>query len=151
VCSYSYNLVLFGAGGAAANRGRLCPYKIGNIPDGASNTIAFLEQSTWYPAFAQYETFTSWPYPAYPNTFGPHWPNPDELPGGALYTANYRLPQVGVSPSEADPDRCQSYHPGAMNVALMDGSVRQVNVGLSQQSWNFALDPADGQPFDSTW
>jgi hypothetical protein len=33
----------------------------------------------------------------------------------------------------------------------MDGSVRAVNSGVSQNSWNYALNPSDGQPFDSTW
>jgi hypothetical protein len=33
----------------------------------------------------------------------------------------------------------------------MDGSVRTVGAGVSQYNWNLALNPADGQVFDSSW
>ncbi len=65
--------------------------------------------------------------------------------------ANYPLPQCGVNPLLADPARFQSVHPGIINVALMDGSVRVIASTISQQSWNMALNPADGGVFDSTW
>jgi prepilin-type processing-associated H-X9-DG protein len=42
-------------------------------------------------------------------------------------------------------------HTGLINVCLMDGSVRTVTSGVSQYSWNLALQPADGQVFDNTW
>jgi prepilin-type N-terminal cleavage/methylation domain-containing protein/prepilin-type processing-associated H-X9-DG protein len=148
---YAYNLVLFGAGNAVQIKGKTSLYRIDTIPDGTSNTIALVEMSAYYPAYPDYETYTSWPYPAYPNTYGPHFPNPDQLPGQPNYTGNYFLSQIGVTPMQADPNRCQSYHTGAMNVALMDGSVRPIAASLSQHSWNLALDPADGQVFDSTW
>jgi hypothetical protein len=51
----------------------------------------------------------------------------------------------------SDPSRFQSMHTGIINVCLMDGSVRSVNPAVSQYSWNLALQPADGQVFDSTW
>jgi hypothetical protein len=73
------------------------------------------------------------------------------LPGGALYGANYPLPHCGVTPLQSDPSRFQSMHTGLILVCLMDGSVRPVNSGVSQKCWNYALDPADGQVFDSSW
>lgn len=38
-----------------------------------------------------------------------------------------------------------------MNIALMDGSVRNVSAGLSQATWSNALNPADGQVLGSDW
>jgi prepilin-type N-terminal cleavage/methylation domain-containing protein/prepilin-type processing-associated H-X9-DG protein len=162
----SYNLVLFGAGNVfdALHKGKSSPYKISNIPDGASNTIATVEQSGYYPGqnggidpqSNTVEYYTSWPYPAYPNTFGPHYPNPDEMPGQPNFvpyssTTGYRMPQIGVTPLAADPNTCQRYHPGAMNVGMADGSVRQVGPSVSQLAWNYLIDPADGQALDNSW
>jgi hypothetical protein len=36
-------------------------------------------------------------------------------------------------------------------VGLGDGSVRLVSFGVSQYSWNLALNPADGQTLDNSW
>ena len=93
----------------------------------------------------------TWPYSAYPNTYGSYWPNPDELPGQANYTGLYALPQIGITPMQADPNLCQSYHPGVMNIALMDGSVRTITADLSQRTWSNALNPADGQVLGPDW
>jgi hypothetical protein len=38
-----------------------------------------------------------------------------------------------------------------MNVALMDGSVRNVTAGLSQATWTNALLPNDGQVLGADW
>jgi prepilin-type N-terminal cleavage/methylation domain-containing protein len=162
VSCYSYNLLLLGAGGAVTALGTPCPYKIGNIPDGSSNTIGLGEQTGDYPgsfnttnAYNGSEAYNVWAWPATPlasgGTYGPYSPDPAYLPGGALHGANYPLPQCGVKPQDSDPARFQSMHTGLILVCLMDGSVRPVNSGVSQYSWNLALDPADGQTFDSSW
>jgi hypothetical protein len=36
-------------------------------------------------------------------------------------------------------------------IVLMDGSVRPVAAGVGLTSWNYAVQPADGMSFDSTW
>jgi prepilin-type N-terminal cleavage/methylation domain-containing protein len=156
--NYALNLVLFGAGGTFNVKGAAPPYHLSTIPDGTSNTLGMAETSGSFPGYPAIdpqsgtpENFMTWWCPAYPNTFGPYWPNPDELPGQRNYTGRYPLPQFDVTPTQADPNLCQSYHAGCMNVGLMDGSVRQVTPGLSQYSWSIALDPADGKTFDATW
>jgi prepilin-type N-terminal cleavage/methylation domain-containing protein len=156
--NYAINLALFGAGGTFAVKGAPSPYRLGNIPDGTSSTIGLVETSGCFPGFPAInpqsgtpENFMSWPYPAYPNTMGPYWPNPDELPGQANYKGFFPLPQLGVRPLKADPNLCQSYHAGVMNVALMDGSVRTIGPGLGQTTWSNALNPADGQVLGSDW
>jgi Protein of unknown function (DUF1559) len=151
-CNYSYNLALFGAGNAFNTIGKSSPYTIGTITDGSSNTIGFVEQSAYNPGqngnsdptAGTKEFYTSWPYPAYLNTFGPHYPNPDELPGQINYTALYPLPQFGVTPIKADPNTCQSYHPSLMNVGRMDGGVRAIKPLISQQIRTLFISPNDG-------
>jgi prepilin-type N-terminal cleavage/methylation domain-containing protein len=161
LCCYAYNLVLFGAGGAVSTFGRPSSYKIGNIPNGSSNTIGLGEQTAAYPGsynstgFGGEEAYNVWAWPATGiasgATYGPYSPDPAYLPGGPLATANFPLPQCGVSPQDADPTRFQSVHTGIINVSMMDGSVRTVTSGVSQRSWNVALDPASTQTFDGTW
>jgi prepilin-type N-terminal cleavage/methylation domain-containing protein len=173
-CTYSYNLALFGAGRTYDDRpadapdvlpsGRSSPILIGNVPDGMSNTIALVEQAASYPfAYLQnpgydpnnpdnsYHDITSWAYPAYVDTYGPHYPNPIYFdvvgPNAGLYDA----PQIGTTPREANPDTCQSFHPQAMVVSLMDGSVRVVSPSVSLATWRRAVNPSDGQPLGSDW
>jgi prepilin-type N-terminal cleavage/methylation domain-containing protein len=155
--NYALNLALFGAGGTFNIKGKVSPYRISNIPDGTSNTIGLVETSGCFPGYPTLdpqsgttENYMSWPWPAYPNQFGPYWPNPDELPGQPNYLGYYRLPQIGVTAMKADPNLCQSYH-AVMNIALMDGSVRNISSDLSQTTWTEALDPADGQVLGSDW
>ncbi len=50
----------------------------------------------------------------------------------------------------ADPNLSQSYH-AVRNIALMDGSVQIILVGLSLGAWTNALHPSDGQVFGSDW
>ena len=155
--NYALNLALFGANGAWSTKGAAPPYAIGNIPDGTSNTIGIVEASGCFPGYPtvdpQTGTLTSymtWHWPAYPNSFGPYWPDPDQLPGQQNYTGLYALPQIQVTPMKADPNLSQCYH-SSMNVALMDGSVRKVSAGLSQQTWTIALNPADGLVLGADW
>jgi prepilin-type N-terminal cleavage/methylation domain-containing protein len=160
---YAYNTVLLAGSFASASAlNRPSPYRIGNIPDGASNTIGLGEQTGGYPGsfttdntYNASEAYNVWAWPLTPlapgSTYGPYSPDPAYLPGGPLYGLNYPMPQCGVSPLQSDPSRFQSMHPGIMLVCMMDGSVRVVTSGVSQYSWNLALNPADGQVFDSTW
>jgi prepilin-type N-terminal cleavage/methylation domain-containing protein len=46
----SYNLVLFGGGGAVTGLNKSCQYTMGKIPDGTSNTLGLGEQIACYPA-----------------------------------------------------------------------------------------------------
>jgi type II secretory pathway pseudopilin PulG len=155
--NYALNLALFGANGTFNVKGVCSPYKIGNIPDGASNTIGMVEASGCFPGFptvnpqtGTLESYMTWHWPAYPNQFGPYWPNPDELPGQANYSGLFPMPQINVSAMQANPNLSQCYHL-VMNVAVMDGSVRTISGALSQTTWTNALNPADGQPLGADW
>jgi prepilin-type N-terminal cleavage/methylation domain-containing protein len=158
--NYTLNLALFGASGTWNSMAAPSPYLIATIPDGSSNTIGIMEASGCFPGYAAVdpqtgtsESYMTWMWPAQPNTFGPYWPNPDELPGQPTFIANnglFTLPQIQVAMMQANPNLCQSYHT-VMNVALMDGSVRTISANLSQTTWSNALNPADGQIPGTDW
>jgi len=155
--NYSLNLAVFGANGTCYSMGQSSPYLIGTIPDGTSNTIGLMEDSGCFPGYPStdpqsgtFENLMLWAYPAYTNTVGCYWPNPDELPGQPSYTGSYPLPQFSVTPMTANPNLCQTYH-AAMPIAMMDGSVRRVSSSLSQTTWTNALNPADGQVLGPDW
>jgi prepilin-type N-terminal cleavage/methylation domain-containing protein len=155
--NYACNLVLFGAGGTFKKKGAPSIFRLGAIPDGTSTTIGLVETSGCFPNFPSTnpitgtpENFMAWAYPAYLNTMGPYWPNPDQLPGEANHRGTYLLPQIAVSIQKADPNYVQTYH-AVMNIALMDGSVRNVSGSLSQATWTSALSPDDGKVLPSDW
>jgi prepilin-type N-terminal cleavage/methylation domain-containing protein len=60
-------------------------------------------------------------------------------------------PQFAPPPDQADNRRPQGLTASAMEVALGDGSVRAVGPGLSPATWNWACNPATGDPPPSDW
>jgi len=155
--NYALNLALFGASGSFNVKGAFSPYRLGTIPDGTSNTLGIVEASGCFPGYPAVNPLTgtllsymTWHWPAYPNSYGPYWPDPDQLPGQVNYTGLYTLPQIGITAMKADPNLSQCYHV-IMNIALMDGSVRKITAGLTQQTWTNALNPADGQVLGTDW
>jgi prepilin-type N-terminal cleavage/methylation domain-containing protein len=155
--NYALNLALLGANGTFNIKGAYSPYLIGGIPNGTSNTIGIVEASGCFPGYpavdpqtGTLESYMTWMWPAYPNSFGPYWPNPDELPGQVNYSGLFPLPQIAINPIQANPNLSQCYH-AAMNVALMDGSVRNISPALSQQTWTTALNPAVPAALGADW
>ncbi len=153
--SYSINSALFAPGNSGAVAGSVPPYNIGNIPDGTSNTIAFVEQVAAIPlASGPHANWWAFPLtdPGGSNGSGPcYWP--DAPP---LVAPPYPLPQFNPSLNAGNPNFANGalaagFHPNLLMVAMMDGSVRPVASGVSVNSWNYAVQPADGMPFDSTW
>lgn len=155
--NYCMNLEVFGAFGTFNIKGKPSPYRIGTLPDGSSNTIGIFETAASYPGYptldpqsGTFENIMAWSYPAYPNTYGPYWPNPDELVGQRNYTGSYPLPQIGVTANSANPNLCQSFH-NIMNLGMMDGSVRKITKSINQSIWSQAINPNDGGPMGSKW
>ncbi|HSQ56182.1 MAG TPA: DUF1559 domain-containing protein [Gemmata sp.] len=176
--SYASNWHAFGGGWGEdwqiGGKARLQGY----FQDGTSNTIAYFE---WYsvcgnpanPTGSQYVE-RIWAEDGqnanplaeisgrnYPNVrFVPGWwayypggfdlGSPERFPAG--YPQNYiTLPQFGVNKFACDPYRVQGYSSAGINVLMCDGSVRNVGPGVSQPTWAFAIQPADGFPLGSDW
>ncbi len=169
--NYSYNLGVFGAGNAFDDRavagrqiagvlypsGRSTRFTVGTIPDGSSNTIALVEQTANYPTAhlqeaeysaggSLYQNITAWSFPAYTDTYGPHYPNPDMLNSQDASYGLYPAPQIGITPNQADPDTAQSFHPGVMVVSMMDGSIRNIDARITVEVWRQLINPEDGRP-----
>jgi prepilin-type processing-associated H-X9-DG protein len=107
-----------------------------DIRDGLSNTVLFGEGYANCDRIGRIALY-SWFY----HNFGLDW----------YAQANTLMFQN--KPREADCDnwRAQSGHPGGMNVALADGSVRGVSPGISQNTWTSALLPRDNLPLGNDW
>ena len=158
--NYGGNVGLFGnvpqsiPDSVCCRTGSKSSYTIARIPDGTSNTMAFVEKY----AFNHY---TNGVRPC-----GSLWAIPDGYQDGTcdrapgfhwggwrwgwtyqIYTT-YNTTFVQDKPSEVATAPwywAQAMHPGAINVALMDGSVRGVALTISPATWGRIMDPADGQ------
>jgi prepilin-type N-terminal cleavage/methylation domain-containing protein/prepilin-type processing-associated H-X9-DG protein len=72
---------------------------------------------------------------------------------GQGYPAQVFLWQHNPNPwaTSCNPFLASSPHTSGMNVGLVDGSVRFVSQGLSQNTWSLAVNPQDGLPMGSDW
>jgi len=163
--TYSSGLVQCGAGGWAASSYapnyymfaqsnsyiptpgyyRTCsPYNIGNIPDGSSNTVGIVER---FSCLTPYNWSNAAIYPMSHSYWGRNSQGSSYGPWG-LYT-----PQVSANP--ANSSQAHPYYPStrhaALQVLLMDGSVRGVSGGVSGTTWSYACQPADGQVLGADW
>jgi hypothetical protein len=118
--NYAANAMVFGEDKAR--------YKIGNIPDGTSNTLMFAQRLQMCN-----DTPTAWGYPSLYT-----W-----APLTAYY--NQSLPQFSLQKEECDPTRPQAVG-GLMVMGLCDGSVRSMGPHISGRTWFYVCSPDDGNP-----
>jgi prepilin-type N-terminal cleavage/methylation domain-containing protein len=151
--SYANNYQLFGAFHSGnADRSKL---KIGNIPDGTSNTIMFACEyggrtsdhgqlwaypgwdwagdGRYMPTFAWGGNSSRWTYPS-------GWGNWNQPP-------LFGVPQA----SATDRTRVYAVHTTTCLVGLADGTVRGVNASVTQPTWENAVRPDDGNVLGSNW
>jgi len=147
--SYAGNFQLFGMGSAGARFGGTnwaAKYNIGNIPDGASNTVGVTEK--WAACSASNGGGNLWSWPG--GDWGPDWcPTFANSPWGRNWN---QVPQIKPIPynSVCDASRPATGH-STCQTLLMDGSVRGVSSGVSQQTWIYAITPDDGQVLGTNW
>jgi prepilin-type N-terminal cleavage/methylation domain-containing protein len=149
--SYAPNEWVFGSNGTGTTNLTSNTSPRASIPatfvDGTSNTILFAEKyavcggsNTSVASFYWGETGGAC------NRVGAQGGN-GSTPG--FYTLN--PPQNSPPPFACNPCMLQGPHAGGILVGLGDGSVRLVASGISNTTWAFAVQPADGQVLGSDW
>lgn len=131
--SYAANFQLLGT---VADNGLVSPYRIGTVPDGASNTVLIAEKLGDAPASGG---GTAW---AYPYVSG-YWP--------VFGFFSLSPPQVAPAAGRLDFSRSSSMHPGGAQVVLADGSTRTVSPAVSPATWRNAVVPNDGEVLGPDW
>jgi type II secretory pathway pseudopilin PulG len=160
--SYAYNWQVFGAANpnGGASYAMTPPFTgLGNIPDGASNTIGLGEvyatvQNNYGAAWCSPGPIYGYWYltPAFAN--GSSWPGWGSCGGNCGTNNSYwdSPPQVGATQPNAYKNSTQAIHFGLMVTALMDGSVRNINANaLTSQTYYNAITPNSGVPLGSDW
>jgi len=149
--SYGQNVLLFGNTGTSDSRGNVvnvAKYKIGNIPDGTSNTIGIVER---YGSFPLYNWAGLWSHPASSNNWGWNQWTSAYGPFNITVTPQIQPPANNtVNGVNAHPYYPNTGHPICMCL-LMDGSVRGVGTQVSSQTWQWAIIPDDGNPLPQNW
>ena len=148
----SYNVTNIYEGLILARRHEGAAVIPNSFPDGTSNTICYAEH---------YGTCGSMGDPNAKGTLGNLWSDSSSgwrpvfcitNPSRVAQVAGY-IPcaKFQISPDwfrDCDHTRTQTMHPGGMQVALGDGSVRTVGIHVDEKVWATACDPRDGAPFD---
>jgi type II secretory pathway pseudopilin PulG len=144
--SYAPSYKMFGMKTTKDKAGRFITesrYKIGNIPDGTSNTIGLVERYAGFPYFG-------WSSAAVHPMDGAHW---GWNGGGAVYGVwGTWLPQIQPPLNEwwGSIQPANPYYPStghrACFVLQMDASVRAVDGTLSQKDWEDRFGP-DTRPW----
>ncbi len=110
-----------------------------SFPDGQSNTIVWAEKYA-VCGVGNSAVQTAW------QNLG----NAYNDPGNPNFST-LQVPQFQPAATACNSVQLQGPYAGGIMVGLGDGSVRLVNSGISQQTWQNAVTPNDGQPLGSDW
>ena len=75
----------------------------------------------------------------------------------AGWNGDYEVYRLGTNPPEADPNRpgdtashhmFGSSHPGVLNAAFADGSIRPIRFSVAKATWQSACVRNDGKPYN---
>jgi len=138
-------------------------YKIGNIPDGTSNTVGIVERVGVFPGYSGWSnsilyptSYSYWGFTNGASVYG-YWAQWDINHNGYnAYNSGQAGIQPGCSATGGNPGPCHPYnatsqHTATVLVLMMDGSVRGVNPSISLQTWSYAVTPDDGQAMGANW
>ncbi|VTR93053.1 Uncharacterized protein OS=Blastopirellula marina DSM 3645 GN=DSM3645_20902 PE=4 SV=1: N_methyl_2: SBP_bac_10 [Gemmata massiliana] len=152
--SYAANYALFGSN--RVNNADQSTYRVGNIPDGTSNTMTFVDSYGGRTSdHGQLWAYPGWDWTGdgkYSAVFGWGGVTSNRFGANTGWGSWNQAPLFGVTQSAAtDRSRVYSNHSSGCLVGLADGSVRSVGASVSQLSWLYALTPDDGQVLPSDW
>jgi prepilin-type N-terminal cleavage/methylation domain-containing protein len=152
VTSYAPNAYLFNGynptsgwcQGSSSGQGTSIPrYTIGNIPDGASTTIGVVERYAVCPAYGWNNTVD---FPCGSSNWGYNqWGSAAPSPAWGLY-----YPQFQPALNVVHPYYPSTAH-SAIQVLLMDGSVKSFTGSMSANTWNCAIQAEDGAVMPNDW
>jgi len=150
--SYAPNYMLFGTAAVTTPTASWgvqtfngSKFRIGNIPDGTSNTISVAERFTCQPAYGDWNNAYQ-----YPQGFWWGWNHHGSILALWDQSSPPQVSSSSVGANPAHPYRANSAHP-VCQALLMDGSVRGVSGSISTTAMNYAWNPEDGQPMPSDW
>jgi prepilin-type N-terminal cleavage/methylation domain-containing protein/prepilin-type processing-associated H-X9-DG protein len=163
--SYTANYQVFGNPGSNNGDTNGFPNLKNSFSDGTSNTIIFAEQYAQRP-------FGYWKLWAH-GSWNPSWEtifaygkdngngtytnyNNNMSAGSGVAGPNSKFLTISSAQFVADTDPLSiqaptALHTSGMNVGLADGSVRNVNNGVSPTTWWAACTPAQGDQLGSDW
>ncbi len=151
---YWYDQYFFSAGEGRPRLGS-------SFPDGTSNTILFGEKYAVCRNPSLGDKYLGGSYWAYWNIFNDGITT--LLPKHPGFEIDYFNKTTGVGPysvfqvqpnpfnGNCDPTKASTPHPGGMQAALADGSVRNIAPGINGMTWWYACVPNDGHPMPSDW
>jgi len=148
--NYACNPQLFNTNAGAV----YAQYKIGNIPDGTSNTIGWTERIALQGdgngmLWGGYGIIPDLA-PGANAAFGTAWTN--GLSGPTyLYTNTSPYLYIGKTPSTTTGQVPSCCHAGSIQANMMDGSVRSISSAVDAVSWQAVNSPAGNDLVDSTW
>lgn len=136
------------------------PQSFANITDGLSNTILFAEVYancfdrgrialyTWY--YQDFGLTQSVAPGGFDRGTNPTWNAWNGVPNTFMFQVRPDHTPYKLCSNCCSPFFAQTPH-NALQVAMADGSVRSVSPGISQQTWNYLMQPADGHPLGTDW
>jgi len=116
----------------------------GPISQNYSSQNCFNSASYWFPA--------QFPNAAAMNTLTNKYPI-DQIAGSPTFgqSTYFTVPQAAPPIKQCDPTRLQSFGASGIQVLLMDGSVRSVQVSANKDTWIRAILPDDGLVLGNDW
>jgi prepilin-type N-terminal cleavage/methylation domain-containing protein/prepilin-type processing-associated H-X9-DG protein len=120
-----------------------------SIPDGTSNTIGVAEKAANRCTANSNGNGTLWAHGEWNPAWEPRFNTWMNRGLGTRFQVQPTVaPAVNPTCSSIMP---QSFHSGGMNTLLMDGSVRFLSQGISNNTWWYACTPAGGETLGSDW
>ena len=156
VSCYGANYLVFGDPTTAGMQGEATLDR--SFPDGTSKTILFAERygscgKTGEPFTKEFvlnysNLWTDSSAPFRPEFCANHY---EHTPQATGYHACWMFQETPHPYNSCDNARAQTPHPGAMNVAMADGSVSSLSTSMSEVNWALACNPQDGEVLPEDW